>query len=393
MLGTDQKCVSLSLSMACISDFFAQQHDIWEGMSFTSCEDVSVSEVWNYATDKIPHSTREDFSVKRSGLQSWLATSSERTKGRQDVKGSRSLRIVWIPRVVQRKVLDVHEDTFRDIHANFNHEVAYRSSLTSVAALGRVTGAPPGSPVYFLSLHPKVSMTWSFNEQSELVSVICITEVSKIKILKEVLGQTFIQNIANQPMAPALMHAVLLSMEIDQCHQQIKTQVRQVEVRTGHHDWKSRTEPPALGDLTELSAKMSGYQIRTGSCVRKQYALVELLNFVRRQQRSLRPDSYKMDLEDPDSISAMVTTLEEKARAQQTDVGYIECRIKTQLDAVSLLTGFCYSRNIAITFCTLTTRISSSYITSLRSETLSSIKKWPKTANILRSQLSAILPV
>jgi len=60
----------------------------------------------------------------------------------------------------------------------------------------------------------------------------------------------------------------------------IKQSVRQVEVRTSYHDWKSRVEAPALGNLIGLAAKMSGCSTRIESCLRKQHVVDDILPWI-----------------------------------------------------------------------------------------------------------------
>jgi hypothetical protein len=81
-------------------------------------------------------------------------------------------------------------------------------------------------------------------------------------------------------MLPSLLYAIVCGREVDTATERVKKQVREVEVRTGFHMWADRTEPPAKGDLVELSAKMSGCGTRAVFSKRKLEILEHVICFV-----------------------------------------------------------------------------------------------------------------
>ena len=130
----------------------------------------------------------------------------------------------------------------------------------------------------------------------------------------------------------------MFSVEVEETQGSIKSQVRAVEVRTEHHDWKSRKEPPALGDLIALTAKMSGCDMRIGSCLRKQKMLAEMITFI--EEQSAKGQFDEGDNSEDQAIMSrdvpeILKPLKRRATAQQIDTEFIQHRVRTQLDAVS----------------------------------------------------------
>ena len=63
-------------------------------------------------------------------------------------------------------------------------------------------------------------------------------------------------------------------------HEDVKKQVRKIEVRTGHHSFRSRSDRPATEDLFTLAARMSGCTLKLASATRKLGIIEQLNQFV-----------------------------------------------------------------------------------------------------------------
>ena len=161
------------------------------------------------------------------------------------------------------------------------------------------------------------------------MNVVCYAERVKIRVLKELLECTFIQKLAHSSVAPALMCAILFSKENDAALEKVKSLVRSVEVRTGHHEWKARAEPPAQGDLQSISAQMSGCESRLASITRKSRFAAQVHQFI-----LCRGEDHQ-DAEEQELITSTVRTLQQRAEMQEIDMEFVRNRVRTQKDAVS----------------------------------------------------------
>ena len=243
--------------------------------------------------------------------------------------------------MVQSQVLDVDASLLKSVYKQTGHGIAQRAASVPVAGIGSTKNRSSATLVYFLSLPPKISITWSQSKDSGGMTVICAADETKLQLLQDLFNQDFIQRSSNHPMIPALIVAILFSTEIDKTHEALKQEIRRVEVRTGHHAWRSRTEEPALGDLIGLAAKMSGCSTRAASCLRKQHTLSEILN-------SMLEHCDDRSTGDEAMID-MIQTLRTRATAQQIDTEFIRHRNQIQLEAVSRpgpYAAFLYRQNI-----------------------------------------------
>jgi hypothetical protein len=189
------------------------------------------------------------------------------------------LRIVWIPCDTKRRVVDINAVLSEEIWAAFRHQLAQTYCTTQYAGIGSTIDQETGQNVYFLCNHPKLAVTWSHDTEIGVTSVICVADRYKIDILQDMMESNFMQNIAHHVMTPALMSALMSSKEIDIEASEVKTLVREVEVRTGYHEWTGRAEDSARGDLIGLSARMSGCGTRVESNTRKLGVIAEFGQF------------------------------------------------------------------------------------------------------------------
>jgi hypothetical protein len=132
----------------------------------------------------------------------------------------------------------------------------------------------------------------------------------------------------------------MMSQEVHSMQNSIKVDVREVEVRTGYHRFASRRERPAIGELGELSARMSGCETKLASVTRKVKTLEELCGFMSRnshtdkQQLSQRP-SNRVDISGDEILDHSVGLLQGRLRMQAADNDYVMQRVRIQIKAVS----------------------------------------------------------
>lgn len=321
--------------MASLYDYLGQKHKHSNNWEFSGRNTVRVTEVSatnNAGRDACTYLSRD---LDPQGLHTHLeALSSSATQEKSSP--ARSLHAVWIPRLVQPQKLDVSEELFEHIHDALEHNMARNASDTALAGVSAIPHDSEISDTGFVSFHPKFSLTWSVPlEQPGQTTMICVAEESKRLALEDLLQQAFIQRLCGSHALPALLASILFSIEIGGTQETVKQSVRQVEVRTGHHDWKSRAEAPALGDLTGLAAKMSGCSTRIESCLRKQHATDDILLWISEQcNASIQGSRCAAVPEQVKEIQAITRTLQDRARAQLIDTEFVKARVRTQLDAV-----------------------------------------------------------
>jgi hypothetical protein len=245
-------------------------------------------------------------------------------------------------------MLDVSEHIFELVHEAFGLGLAQEYCNTTSAGIGTIPSTSQTSSTLHFSYHPKISITWASNPREMTTAMICMADQAKITLLEGLLVQEFAQRLCGHPMAVVVFGIVLFGLEIQETQEELKHQVRQVEVRTGHHDWKSRNEPPALGDLLALAAKMSGCESRVGSCLRKQSMLNEMIDFVEKQCASIELLERNQDSQACRDMSSLILEsiepLKHRTTAQRIDTGFLQGRISTQVDAVSLSVFHCIWR-------------------------------------------------
>lgn len=177
--------------------------------------------------------------------------------------------------------------------------------------------------------HSKFVFTWSRDAEAGVTSVICVADRSKLDVLQDMMEKEFIQKLAHHEMTPALMSALMSSKEIDVDARTVKKLVREVEERTGYHEWTGRGEDSARGDLVGLSARMSGCGSRIESNIRKSGVIAEFSHFI---HKHLEEDK---DFERKKELLALNEVIERRTAMQVLNLKYILARIRTQREAVS----------------------------------------------------------
>ena len=328
--------------MSSIYHYLSSRRSYDDDWKFSGRDSVQISEVWEEQQEDeeargYVSSTREVGEIQ---LARWLGSPSRSVSGSASgVVRTRLLRIVWIPRLMKSRCFDVSEDLFELVHRTCKHRVARDYSKTVSAGVGSTPDDDSKGTVQYLSYYPKITVTRSATVDMASSTVICIAEPEKISLLRDLLDQEFAQKICRHQVAMALLCGVLFSIETADVQVLLKSQVRAVEVRTGHHVWKSRKEAPALGDLIALAAAMSGCDTRIASCLRKQKVLVDLIKHIQ-EQVDLSGQEGQDDHGDVQAVGIareiheVTNLLKRRAAAQEVDLDFTRRRARTQLDAL-----------------------------------------------------------
>jgi hypothetical protein len=127
----------------------------------------------------------------------------------------------------------------------------------------------------------------------------------------------------------------------------IEQNFREVEVRTGHHQWSSRRENSATGDLSALLGAVGGWETKMASNLRKMKVIQDLTEFI---LEYLEVDARLQSTMDTETLGThyqsgcaneprrllenSVRLVQKRAKMQRIDIEFFEVRIKTQLNAV-----------------------------------------------------------
>jgi hypothetical protein len=225
--------------------------------------------------------------------------------------------------------MDVDASLFRRVCLAFNQLLPFQYSRTQAAGIGFVTDKDTSRRAYFFCNHPKIAMTWAQEPDCGVTSVICVADAPKLQTMQDLLQCRFIQDLTHLEMTPGLVCAIMCSKDIDTVIEKAKANVREVEVRTGYHNWDNRSEKAAQGDLIDLSAKMSGGGGKAASSKRKLVVLEALNRFI--VERCVASS-----VAGNEDLLSVVATLKQRATMQKIDVEYTQYRAQTQKEAVSL---------------------------------------------------------
>jgi len=316
--------------MASIYHYLCQTQIVWEQLNFSRAETVAVSEIWTANKDKfdVPISIHQQ--VIKQDLSKWLhQTGGTYIRTDDTIERRCVFRMVRVLRDAKSRITDVDGGLFEDISVAFRHQLAQKYCETQYAGIGSIIDEDTSGEVYFLCTHPKLAVTWSQDAETGVTSVICLTDRSKLNILQDLVGSRFIQDLTHLRTMPALMCALMISKEVDVKKGNVRKLVRQVEVRTGYHEWTLRAEDSAQGDLVEMSARMSGCGIRIESNTRPLALNVELGQFLRENMEEGN------DANSRDKLLPLIRVIERRTAMQVLDLKYIQSRIRTQKEAVS----------------------------------------------------------
>ena len=324
--------------MTSLDSYFGSRHNFWGCFQASGKRTLAVSEVYQECNNPTGCKTvhRE---LRNEELQSWLSETSNQVKETQVNEGRNRciLRVVWVLRDLHKGVNDIGRGILETIVSAFKHDSAYQVLQSAYALITQLHDPVTGARTYIFCNHPKSAMTWSRDAESGVVSAICVAAKLEMDALKSLMGCEVVQDMAACELTPALMCSVLCMESLYGYQEAVKNQVRATEVRTGHHSFRSRVEPPAFGDLLGLSARMSGCALRIGCGNRKLGVIEELNHFIldKIEQINLRNDDERMKAV-IERLKTQVDTIKKRTAMQQLDEEFLACRVQTQQDAVSV---------------------------------------------------------
>ncbi|KAK0667087.1 hypothetical protein QBC41DRAFT_141953 [Cercophora samala] len=311
------------------------KHSLWDKYDVFKCPNFDVTEIWVDA-ERENNSLVQHRKISSLDVDNWLDEPLRQSFPSLSGSGTRAVRIVWVGRDEggrsgpSTRILDQLADTW-GLRSAMDYA---RSSFAGVSACP----VRDDSTVFTITYHPKLAVSWSHAVHSTKTCqthAIIFAEGEERAELSRILKSTWGATLSADAMFPALVCSLMLAHELDSTLDDIKTVVREVEARTGHHRFTSRRETqPAAGELGQLSAQMSGCAAKLANGTRK-LKLVEEINHLISQHRSYQTISHKTEPTHPTvGSTAWVSLLAHRATMQQTDLTYTQSRIDIQIRAL-----------------------------------------------------------
>lgn len=323
--------------MTSLDHYLASRQCLWDKASSSGNDFVSVSEILQSRCPQSDHRTLHR-TLRNDELPTWLQDTNNSPSIYVDSNRERRvLRLAWIPHDRRSAVNDVGDGVLELLTHTFNHELAQARFRAAFHGAGSVVEPSTGRRAFYFCKHPHLAVTWSQDSSSGLTSVICIAQQQKVDILRDLVSCQFIQALATIPHLPALMCSILCYREINSRMNHVKQQIRQTEVRTGHHVFATRVERPATGELLLVSADMSGCLARLAIVMRNLGIMRELETLAFEEVDRLRKAA--SSCEENAVIDKFLTNLksiQNNSVLQKLDTECFTCRAQIQQDAVSI---------------------------------------------------------
>jgi hypothetical protein len=321
--------------MASIDEYLASRQNLWGEFSSSAATSLAVSEVFcsKYPTTK--HQTVHRI-LKNEELSAWLAQFDDT----QSIDGTPSngnctLRVAWVPHDRKNSLNHVGDGILDELASHFHHTCAQRRFRATFAGVASLIEPSNGRRTYYFCNHPHLVVTWSRCTKLGLINVVCIAQERKINVLQDMLSCQFVQALAELEVIPALLCSILYLREVDGLLNNIKQQVRQSEVRTGHHGFVSRGEPPAAGDLLGLLADMSGCMSNLAVLSRRLGILRELNRFtIHEIKKFQKTDMSNGSSTTVEEVTSIVKAIQQHSNMQRLDISFFARRAQIQRDAV-----------------------------------------------------------
>ena len=253
--------------MDSLLSYLSSNNQIWAHYDTTQRAELDVSELWGESDSTSFRTVHR--SLQPSEIEPWLSTPV--IEGVRHQNDRCTLRMVWVSHDRFQNVDDVAAHQLAQVLKSFELETAYAYTRTAFAAAVTLQEG-----LFAVCIHPKITLVWRHENRS--TQGIFFADPASIQDLKGMLDSQWC--FAREPSFLAFLCALKLGCEIDQEQIKVKQEIREVEVRTGYHRWSVRKEARAIGDLSLLSARMSGCTTKMASATRKTQVVKQLHTLV-----------------------------------------------------------------------------------------------------------------
>lgn len=343
--------------------------DAWSLRDSSSNESFHATEFWQDDTSGAIK-VKNRFIEQPEQRREWL---SLRTLDTQSLV----LRLVWITAEPEKNKVDLSEPVKQEILDEFGLGLAhsyFRTFTCGVTALPVVHTKEFERQAYAFCFAPKLASVFSHTRfktaqgsrrtNSVTEGIIFspppppppkpgvpskpegLSKLDALKLLRHSLTKMpWDERLCRSPGFPAFLLSLYLSNQVQQTQNGIIHKVRQIESRTGHHDFKRDQEKRPPEELVELSAKTSGCATSLASISRKTAMIGELLQFVQEAERTRTASESSSEMDASSSRSAeseislverTVQVMQQRLKMQNLETDYLLKRVQVQLEAVSV---------------------------------------------------------
>ena len=317
--------------MCNLNHFLGQGPPFWKSWTSLNSNTFEVSEIWGDMNR--PGTLRTVHrSILNANLSAWLEETRHVQTSNQPIKCV--LRVVWGFFTYKGYSYNVATEVHASLAKAFGLEgaQAHEAAPFSWSACTRSEDSRVRS--FYFGRRVSINLTWSREEGFATTNAICVVSQPKSRILKEMLDERFVHGIMPHEMVLWFLCAGFLCKDTDIMQGSLKDQVKAIELRTGYHEWLSRDAGVARGDLSSLSAKMSGLQTLNAMTVRDLEATVELIEFIKQQIGTYGNDKER-DMPSHQEMCSCLNILSQRAKMHHIEAVYLKQRIESQLAAVS----------------------------------------------------------
>jgi hypothetical protein len=297
---------------------------VWQKYDIPKCPTVNVTEIWSH--DESPACYVESRPISSLALDNWLEEPVNKYIKADPY--TRTVRLVWVG---QDAATSRHSPSTRELQqllAAWNLQSGYDYALSCYAGVSALP-SQHGARIFTATYHPKLAMAWTHAIIDGIpeTNMVVFAEGEERKELLLALQSKWSSSFISHPMFPAFLCSLMLSQELDTTLDDIKTVVRNVEARTGHHRFSTRRQVrPAAGELGSLSAEMSGCAAKLANGTRK-LKVVEALNAF-----MLKNAKYNIPPQVQNTPAVFMGGTDEKSRPEQISPAAI---LKSHLGLIS----------------------------------------------------------
>ncbi|CAH0049776.1 unnamed protein product [Clonostachys solani] len=344
--------------------------NLWRDHKFKWTRFIGL-EIWHTSSSSSGHQKIEEQVLQEDNLEAWL----NRPPNKQDYDGNQWTRLYQMVIASDDGKKTARSSPGTCLSALLSHsqlQFAFDYAMSYPAGVSALPCQAAGGDeihTYTLANHPKLALLWkhvipralecddtTFQDEEAALTKLGLTKPSghtfgiifvdskEYENLSKLIHRQWSTNLVSHPMFLALISSLHLNFRIDSIHQRIKTEIRRVEARTGHHCFNSLQQFPAPGDLRELLATMSGFATKLAGTTRKMEFLHEIYRFIH-TQTDINYDGHK-----PDSIEGeeckhcmdmghQVRLMQHRLAMQHLENDFILARVEVQMNAMFHLTA------------------------------------------------------
>ena len=331
---------------------------VWEDYNVPQCPFINTTEIWSH--DETPVTAVESKTISSINLQNWLDEPSDKYISAEP--HTRLLRIVWVGLDPDKHRVCPSNRDLDQLLATWGLKDGYNYALSSYAGIAALP-SQNDTRIFTATYHPKLAAAWSYEviDGVPTTHAVIFAEGEERTELVRALQSKWSLALVGHAMFPAFLCSLMLSQELDTTFEDIKTVVRNVEARTGHHRFTTRRQTkPAAGELGTLSAQMSGCAAKLANATRK-LKVVEamhafMLTHAQVHEPQTLPRTRTSDFGDekpffsnkvtpivrPESgdstpsvlLVQNIDTMRHRAEMQAVDNAYVQQRVQVQIAAL-----------------------------------------------------------